>query len=233
MGPEYYLAGLQQRGLPPHIAEAFVLNFVDESGLNPGINEAAPIVPGSRGGFGLYQLTGPRRRAYETYAAQKGVDPSDPDAQMDFMMIELATTEKNAWDKISSAPDTGRAAAAVVNHFLRPSEQHRARREAKYLGGAKIPEATGMEAEGPGRTDRNPDRLAWSYANGKMTPEDAAIYERGMQEGIFPKAGKPEAPRQPDPLAVYAATAMRQRQPFQPVALDAGLVQNSVPWGRS
>lgn len=233
MDAGYYIDGLTRRGLPPHIAKAFVLNYVDESGLNPGINEAAPIVPGSRGGFGLYQLTGPRRRAYEAYAAQRGVDPADPEAQMDFMMVELATTEKNAWEKISASPDTPTAAAAVVNYFLRPSEEHRARREAKYLGGADLPAQSGMEADGPGRVDRNPARLAWAYANGKMTPEDAALYEKGMAEGAFPKAEKPQQPQAPDPLAIYAATAMRPRQPFQPVALDAGPIQNATPWGRS
>ena len=36
-----------------HVADGFVMNFKDESGLNPGINEQNPIVPGSRGGFGL------------------------------------------------------------------------------------------------------------------------------------------------------------------------------------
>ena len=76
---------------------------------------------------------------------------------------------------------------------------------------------------------RDPTRLAWAYANGKMTPEDAAIYERGMAEGAFPQAQK-QAPQQPDPLAVYAATAMRPRQAFLPVALDAGQIQNATPW---
>jgi len=37
------------------------------------------LVPGSRGGFGLYQLTGMRLDAYESFAASRGVDPSDVD----------------------------------------------------------------------------------------------------------------------------------------------------------
>jgi hypothetical protein len=88
-----------------------------------------------------------------------------------------------------------------------------------------------MEAEGPGRVDRNPARLAWAYANGKMTPEDAAIYERGMTEGIFPQADKPKP--LPDPMAIYAATAMRPRAPFQPVPLEFGQVRNATPFGRT
>lgn len=49
-GADYIRQGLVKRGLPEHVADAFVVNFQDESGLNPGINEANPIVPGSRGG---------------------------------------------------------------------------------------------------------------------------------------------------------------------------------------
>ena len=139
---EELVAGLVQRGMPLHIAQGFVTNFKDESGLNPGINEIAPIVPGSRGGFGLYQLTGPRRRQYEAWAAEKGMDLADPNAQLDFLMLELNTTEKGAWDKIKGTGTAGEAAAAIVNSFLRPAESHRASRASRYLGG-KTTTATG------------------------------------------------------------------------------------------
>lgn len=138
-GADYIRSGLINRGLPEHVADAFLLNMQDESGLNPGINEAAPLVPGSRGGYGLYQLTGPRRRAYEAYASQQGIPLDSVDGQLDFLMSELQGPEAAAAKSILSAPDTGSAAAAIVNQFLRPSEQHRARREAAYLGGAARP----------------------------------------------------------------------------------------------
>lgn len=132
--------GLIDRGLQPHIADAFILNFQDESGLNPGINEQNPTVPGSRGGFGLYQLTGPRRREYEAFAAQRGVDPADTNAQLDFLMLEGQGKEKSAFDKILASPDTASAAQAIVNSFLRPAEQHRAARSAKYGRVANTPQ---------------------------------------------------------------------------------------------
>ncbi|MDR7032438.1 phage tail tip lysozyme [Mesorhizobium sp. BE184] len=125
--------GLIDRGLPSHVADAFVLNMQDESGLNPGINEQNPTVPGSRGGFGLYQLTGPRRRAYEAFAGQRGVDPSDTNAQLDFLMSELQGPEAKAAQSILSAPDTGTAAAAIVNDFLRPAPEHAASRTNRYM----------------------------------------------------------------------------------------------------
>jgi hypothetical protein len=141
---DWFIDGLVQRGVAPHIAEAFALNARDESGLNPGINEIAPIVPGSRGGFGLMQWTGPRRRALEAFAAERGVPVDDPNLQMDFLMTELQGPEAAAWNAISSAGDTGTAAAAIVNKFLRPAESHRARREAAYLGGKAYQPAGAM-----------------------------------------------------------------------------------------
>lgn len=236
MNPEYFIGGLVKRGMPDHIAKGFVANFMAESGLNPGINEAAPVVPGSRGGYGLYQLTGPRRKQYEAWAADKGADIADPEAQMDFLMLELGTTERGAWDKIQAASDPIEAARLVSEKFLRPGVPHLDKRLKFAAGLAGVSAPTGMEAEGPGRTDRNPARLAWAYANGKMSPEDAALYERGMSEGLFPKASKPEAPpppEMPNPLDTYASIAMRPRTPFQPVALDAGPIRNATPFGRS
>jgi len=124
--------GFIDRGLPAHIAEGFVMNMRDESGLNPAINEANPLVPGSRGGFGLYQLTGQRRVDYESFAASKGVKFEDKDAQMDFAVYELENSESAAAKKIFATTTAGEAGAAIVTSFLRPSEKHRARRAAKY-----------------------------------------------------------------------------------------------------
>lgn len=127
----------------------------------------------------------------------------------------------------ASDANNGGAPGTVADKVRGQFGPHREKALA-LLGGEYTPQS-GMEADGPGRVDRNPSRLAWAYANGKMTPEDAAIYERGMAEGAFPKAERREAPALPDPLAIYAATAMRPRQPFAPVPLSAGPIQNATP----
>jgi hypothetical protein len=135
-------AGLIERGMAPHIADGFLMNFKDESGLDPGINEAAPIVPGSRGGFGLAQWTGPRRVALEKFAAARGAAPSDANVQLDFLMTELQGPESRAARNILAAPDAGSAAAAIATDFLRPAPEHLERRVAEYTGmnpGASIP----------------------------------------------------------------------------------------------
>lgn len=180
MNPEDLFRGLISRGLPPHIARGFVVNALDESGLNPGINEAAPIVPGSRGGYGLMQWTGPRRRALEAFAAERGANVADPNVQMDFLLTELHGPERGAWQAIQQAATPEDAAAAIVNRFLRPAESHRARREAKYRGGVgaeadyaenalagyqppSLPAQLGQPAQLP-EIERQEPRLDWKTA---------------------------------------------------------------------
>lgn len=134
--------GLVQRGIPEHVAEAFAWNAADESGFNPGINEANPTVAGSRGGFGLFQWTGPRRRQLEAFATERGVEPSDFETQLDFLVTELQGSEKSAGSEILSTSDTPTAAATIVNRFLRPAESHRASRERRYLAGQGASDAS-------------------------------------------------------------------------------------------
>lgn len=136
--------GLTQRGLPEHVADAFVMNFRDESGLNPDINEKNPIVPGSRGGFGLAQWTGPRRKALEAFAAQRGAPVSDLNTQLDFLMTELQGPESAAAQSILAAPDAGTAATEIVTRFLRPAEEHRNRRVAQYSGSSGLQNVEGQ-----------------------------------------------------------------------------------------
>lgn len=141
--------GMIDRGLPEHVADGFLMNFQDESGLNPGINEKAPLVAGSRGGYGLYQLTGPRRVAYEKFAADRGVSPDSTDAQLDFLMTELQGPEARAAQSIFSAKDAGSAATAIARDFLRPAKEHLDARIARYRGTGTSPVAAAMEQAAP------------------------------------------------------------------------------------
>lgn len=189
LSPDYLISGMVDRGLPEHVARAFVLNFQDESGLNPGINEAAPIVPGSRGGFGLSQWTGPRRRALEAYAAERGQNVANPDLQLDFLMTELRGSEAAAAKAILAAPDTETAAAAIVNKFLRPAEEHRARRERAYLGGKPLPSG--------GDTPSAPSNALAGYEPRQIDP--VALIE-GRRA---PQMDMPMRSAQPDPGYAY------------------------------
>ena len=168
--------GLKARGLPEHVANGFIANFKDESNLNPGINEAAPVVPGSRGGFGLAQWTGPRRKALEAFAASTGRPVDDLNVQLDFLMQELSGSEAGAAGAIMSAKNAPEAAAAIVNSFLRPAEEHRSRREAAYLG---------MEGGAPAQADPLADpyvqKLMQVMAMTGLTAERRSVVELQLQ----------------------------------------------------
>ena len=168
--------GLKARGLPEHVANGFIANFKDESNLNPGINEAAPVVPGSRGGFGLAQWTGPRRRELEAFAASQGKPVDDLNVQLDFLMTELQGAEAPAAAAIMSAKNAPEAAAAIVSSFLRPAEEHRASREAKYLG---------MDADAPAQADPLSDpyvqQLMKVMAMPGLTPEQQSVVQLQLQ----------------------------------------------------
>jgi hypothetical protein len=114
------LAGLVARGMPLHIAQGVVANMKAESNLQPGINEIAPVVPGSRGGFGLNQWTGPRRVAYEQFAANRGAPLDDLQTQLDFTMYELQGPERSAYEALQGAQDPLEAARIYSERFLRP-----------------------------------------------------------------------------------------------------------------
>ncbi len=134
---ERVISGLIARGLPEHIALGVAGNMAVESEFDPGINERNPVVPGSRGGFGLNQWTGPRRRQYEQFAQARGVDPSDLDTQLDFTMWELGNTEKSAATRLSTAQTPEEAARIYSESFLRPGIPHLDRRiaETRRLSG--------------------------------------------------------------------------------------------------
>lgn len=114
------IAYLTSKGVPLRAAQGMVANYKAESGLNPGINEINPTVAGSRGGYGLYQLTGPRRRAYEAWASEQGRALDDPYAQMDYNLQEFQTTERPAYEALMATDNAEDAARVMSERFLRP-----------------------------------------------------------------------------------------------------------------
>lgn len=124
LDPQYVISGLVKRGVPLHVAQGVTARLHGESGLDPGINEISPTIAGSRGGFGLAQWTGPRRRQLEAFAAEKGRSVSDPELQLDFLMWENANTESGAWAKVMAAKDPVQAAQLFTTEWERPGTPH-------------------------------------------------------------------------------------------------------------
>jgi hypothetical protein len=77
-------------------AIAILGNLGHESGGFEKLQEIKPIVPGSRGGYGWAQWTGPRRRAYEAWCKNKGLNPASNEANYGFLIHELKNTPEKA-----------------------------------------------------------------------------------------------------------------------------------------
>jgi hypothetical protein len=110
----------QDFNLQPWQAAGIVGQLGHESDGLQAINERNPLVPGSRGGFGWAQWTGPRRRQFEQYAAQSGLDPTSPEANYGFLKKELQGPEGRVLDRIRESPDPFTAGRTFTDKFLRP-----------------------------------------------------------------------------------------------------------------
>lgn len=107
-------------GQPIHRA-ALWGQTLQESGANP----AAVEMPGtSKGGIGLWQHTGSRRRDLEAYAAARGKPWSDAETQVRFACKELAADgpENRAWVQTCKTTSLQAATETVMGLYERPAD---------------------------------------------------------------------------------------------------------------
>ena len=107
-------------GLGPEHVSGILANIKGESGFDPTINEINPTVPGSRGGYGLFQHTGPRRTKLE-----KMPNYQDWRSQIDFAMNEPEGRDYAA-QKFTSPVE---AVSYFVRNFERPRDVEEAIRK--------------------------------------------------------------------------------------------------------
>lgn len=138
-------------GLSPEVSAGLVGNLMQESG-----RDIDPAAVGDNGNaFGAPQFNGPRMRAYKAFAAERGVDPADFDAQLDYILHEGQTTEKGAWGAISKATTAEEAARIASNKFWRPGTPHLSNREsyASAVYNAFANQQASQPASQPARRD--------------------------------------------------------------------------------
>lgn len=120
------MARLQQDlGISKEDAAAIVGNLGHESaGLQPDINEGKPSVPGSRGGYGWAQWTGPRRREFEAFAKERNLDITTDEANYQFLVHELKGSEKRSLEKLSQANTLEEKTVAFERAYERAGVKH-------------------------------------------------------------------------------------------------------------
>ncbi|MEO5344571.1 MAG: phage tail tip lysozyme, partial [Gammaproteobacteria bacterium SHHR-1] len=109
------------KGVPHAHALGMMANIQDESAWNAAVNERNPTVKGSRGGYGLFQHTGPRRTGLEGYAAKQGRPVSDWRVQVDYALSEPDTKSYLA----QNFGDGTEAGNWFLNKWERPAKKNR------------------------------------------------------------------------------------------------------------
>lgn len=107
-------------GLTREQAAGVVGNLSYESGNFRTLQEGAPMVPGSRGGYGFAQWTADRRVNFESYAASRGLPIDGYEANRDFLIHEFSTSHRNDLEAILATTTTQEAADAMMREFLVP-----------------------------------------------------------------------------------------------------------------
>lgn len=112
-------------GLTVDQAAAIVGNLGHESGGFKHFQEIAPIVKGSRGGWGWAQWTGPRRDAFDEWVAARGLDPRSDEANYSFLKHELQTSHRSAIASVTAAPTLEEAVRRFEKKFEGAAEKYK------------------------------------------------------------------------------------------------------------
>jgi len=131
------------KGYEPHQAAGIAGNLVQESSLNPTAKNP------TSGAFGFAQWLGPRKKAFMDFAMKAKRDIKDPLAQLEFIDLELNTTERKAKDRLLASRNATEAAINFSDHYERAgaNEKKNATRAnyANKILGAIIPSAQAGE----------------------------------------------------------------------------------------
>ena len=107
-------------GISREAAAGMVGNFSAETDNFQAYGEYEPVVAGSRGGAGFAQWTGPRRVAFENFAAERGLNTTSYEANMEFAVHEMTGEYSNVLGMLRNTNDPAEAAYLVRRHYEAP-----------------------------------------------------------------------------------------------------------------
>ena len=142
-------------------AAAIVGNLGHESGGFKFLQEITPMIPGSRGGYGWAQWTGPRRKEFEAYCARNNFDPASDKANYGFLFVELSGSEKAAIPAVRAANGLTAKVRAFEAAFERAGVKHydsRVNWATKALAAYHAAEPAPGQVTKPAAPAPNPDK---------------------------------------------------------------------------
>jgi hypothetical protein len=252
-GMETRIAGdlVSGLGISPAAASGIVGNLSHETGGFKNMQELKPVVPGSRGGYGWAQWTGPRRKAFESWAAQNKLDPASYEANLGFLKHELtATPEGKVLGALKGAKTPDEAARIFSEQYLRPGIPHmesrlsRASAVAKALQGAPSPAAApgmnngdylaqfGIKSNNPGLMDQEVVPTSGPPPSANPQGIQPGLSAPGMGFQPQPGLSSPQMPAQapqmaPQP-ASQIATGGAMPMPQKPMTAYQRMMQTSL-----
>lgn len=105
-------------------AAAVFGNAGHESNGFLSMQEIAPTVAGSRGGYGWFQWTGGRRVAFESYCVRNALKPSSDEANYKWLFVELSGPESAAIPALKRAQTLRDKVVAFESHYERAGVKH-------------------------------------------------------------------------------------------------------------
>ena len=106
--------------LADHQAAGILGNLGAECNGFATMQEEKPLVPGSLGGYGWAQWTGPRRRLFEQFCSDKGLQKDSDEVNYRFLKEELQGSHKHALDELKAQTTLEGAAESFMETFEGP-----------------------------------------------------------------------------------------------------------------
>lgn len=189
----YIYNGLRNRGLDHVRTIAAMANAGAESAFNPSAYNSAG---GGQGAHGLWQWRGSRYTGLKDKAANSGLDVSDPDVQMDWLMDELRGGEKNTMAALEGIEDPSEAARIFRTTFERPGG-HGYESTAKHAG-----ELSSMfTGNGPWKSDSVEEKRSRLFDFSNMADAQSEKFYDFASSMLDTNIEKAQLPKQPEGLS--------------------------------
>jgi hypothetical protein len=104
-------------GLKDFQAAGILGNIGEECDGFREMQEKKPIIPGSKGGLGWAQWTGPRRTLFELFCTNAGLTPFEDAANYGFLKEELNTSQSAALTAVQKTPNISKAVRQFEGTF--------------------------------------------------------------------------------------------------------------------
>jgi hypothetical protein len=199
-------------------AAAILGNLGHECGGFTNMQEDAPTVKGSKGGYGWAQWTGPRRRAFEAYCERNNLSPNDDRANYGWLFVELSTSEHAGIKAVKKPGSIADKVKAFEMNFERAGVKHYPSRNAWAARALEAYKAAGSIT-----------LPAWALPS--LAPGNEAIQDVMAEKAKAPP--KPPIPRpddEPDPIAVEAPAETKPAGKGGLIALGLAALAGAAAW---